>query len=145
MFIDVYDRAADELPRLIEELHTEFQHNVFDHENRIHQFWKDFENEFFGKLYEHYENHGTREGLGDLVTNPTDIRWQFSRSGKLHLKFNLWLFSHPASLGTIINQNNFCRDLMARLLKDYYGYEGDFVLENDPEREKEYRDRYNLG
>lgn len=47
-------------------------------------------------------------------------------------------------LGLRINRDEYCRNLMARLLKEFYGYEGKFVIENDWEAEKAYREMCGL-
>ena len=53
-----------------------------------------------------------------------------------------FLFSGRKACGRQLNDDELCHNLMAELLKKYYGYEGAFVMENDPEREVEYRKEY---
>lgn len=135
--IETYDAAAEELPKLINDLHTEFVTDVFSKKSRIDLFWDDVRDDFFEGVYRQY-NH-TPTDFSSLSTNPCDIRWSFSKSGKLHLAFNLFLFTHPASFAAEINQDEYCRNQMALLLKRYYGFGGQFVIENNPKLEAYYK------
>lgn len=136
-----YDQVAEEIPKLLGELHEEFKKDVFSYRSRIDYFWEILESKFFNGLNDEY-GHGTHDFFSDLSTNPTSIRWYFSKSRKLHLAFNLYLFTHRRSGGEELNKDEFCRNLMAELLKEYYGYEGPFVMENDPDSEARDRRRY---
>lgn len=86
-----------------------------------------------------------KQFFSDLSTNPTSIRWYFTESGELHLAFSLSLFTYCNDGGRRLNNDDFSRNLMADLLKKYYGYEGAFVMENDPEKEEEDRKKYFHG
>ena len=132
--IDVYDQAVEELPRFINDLHQEFITDIFDHPSRIAAFQRAFEDDFFDSLYEEVERGN--DYFHDLATNPTGIRLYMSRSGKLHLAFNLFLFSHRATMASRINEDDTCRSLMSKSLKKFFGYEGPFVIENDKEAEE---------
>lgn len=131
--INTYDQVVDELPRFVNELNETFKTGIFEHPSRVAAFQKQFEDDFYTKLYEEVEKGNDQ--FHDLATNPTDIRLYMSRRGKLHLAFNLFLFSHRAAMGRRINRDETCRKLIARSLKKFYGYEGIFVIENDEEIE----------
>lgn len=140
--LDEYDKVAEELPHILDELRNEFEKDVFKQPGRWKYFWSELEHKFFESLYEHYEL--TDSFLSSFSTNSTDIRPYQAKSGKLHLAFDLSLFEGPASCAQDINKDEFCRNLMAKLLKEYYGYEGKFVIENDPEAEKAFKEKCGL-
>lgn len=141
--LDEYDKVAEELPYIINDLHNEFKLDVFKKPRRWEHFWRKLEHKFFHEIHEHYGY--TESNFSSLATNPTsEIRPYLAKSGKLHLAFKLYMFVEPSSYGQEINRDEFCRNLMAKLLKEFYGYEGKFVIENDQEAEKAYREMFGL-
>lgn len=132
--ISTYDHAVEELPRFINDLHLEFKTNLFEHPKRIAAFQRAFEDDFYNGLYEEVERGN--DYYHDLATNPTDIKISMSHSGKLHLAFNLFLFSHRKAMANKMNRDKTCRYLLAKSLKKFFGYEGPFVIENDKEAEE---------
>lgn len=140
--LDEYDIITEELPHVINDLLNVFKKDVFKQKSRWKYFWNELEHKFFESLYDHYEL--TDSFFSSLATNTTDIRPYQAKSGKLHLAFDLSLLVDPDSCAQDINKDEFCRNLMAKLLKEYYGYEGKFVIENDPEAEKAYKEMYGL-
>lgn len=138
-----YDKIAEELPYIINDLHNEFKKDVFKKPKRWEFFWRKLEHKFFHKIHDHYGY--TESALSSLATNPmAEIRPYLAKNGKLHLAFKLFLFVDSDSFGQEINRDEYCRNLMARLLKEFYGYEGNFVIENDREAEKAYREMCGL-
>jgi len=140
--IDEYDKVSEELPQLLDELRNVFKKDVLEMTRRWKYFWNDFEKKFFEELYEHYEIND--EFFSSLCANQMGIRPYLAKSGKLHLAFNLCLYVDPASCAQDVNKDEFWRNLMARLLKEFYGYEGPFVIENDSEAEKAFKDMCSL-
>ena len=127
--IGIYDKVAEEVPQLVKNLHTEFAADIFAHKSRVDFYWKRLEKNFFDELYEYYGNIHSSP-VGDLSTFTTNIRWYMSNNN-LHLAFDLSLFEDSETLANNINKDEFCRKLMAKLLKQYYDYNGNFVMEND--------------
>ena len=70
--LDEYDKVAEELPHILDELRNEFEKDVFKQPGRWKYFWSELEHKFFESLYEHYEL--TDSFLSSLSTSPTDIR-----------------------------------------------------------------------
>ena len=124
-------------------MHNEFKKDVFKQSSRWKYFWSELEHKFFHEIHEHYGY--TESDFSSLATNPTaEIRPYLTKNGILHLAFKLFLFVDSDSFGQEINKDEYCRNLMARLLKEFYSFEGKFVIENDREAEKAYKEMCGL-
>lgn len=103
-------------------------HNIFHEENREHVmvYWEDFCQKFWEDVSEqyNYSNH---------ILDNVGMDYFFSKSKKLHIKLNLFLYTNKGKKDIIneLNENEFCQNLMKMLLKKYYKYEGKFIFEID--------------
>ena len=70
--LDEYDKVAEELPHILDELRNEFEKDVFKQPGRWKYFWSELEHKFFESLYEHYEL--TDSFLSSLSTRSSWLR-----------------------------------------------------------------------
>lgn len=135
--LDVYDQAVEEYRKLFKEVQANYYSDILlpQNQKRAAVLWRQMEDEFYGALYDAWDIRGP---VDSLTSNPSDIGHYFAKSGKLHLTLNLFLFTKKGKSEIIdaLNKEELCQNTMKKLLKEYFGYEGEFIFERDIEKEK---------